>query len=92
MGFLGEKLILDYVHKNVKFCMQFFFVKFIFWHKLAAKKRIKNFFPQIFIFVYEKNAYHTIFIYENFMISIFLTEIKIMFLIVIMPFIIDILI
>ena len=45
-----------------------------------------------FFFVYEKNSYQTIFIYENFMISIFLTEIKIMFLNVNMPSIIDILI
>ena len=68
----------------------FFLVKFIFQHK--NKKWIKSFLPQIFNFVYEKNAYHTIFIYKNFMISNFLTKIKIMFLIVNMLSIIDILI
>ena len=62
-----------YKHQ-VRFCMQhFFFVKFLYEHKskFAARKRIINFIPQICVFIYEKKAYHTIFIYENYMLSIF---------------------
>ena len=75
--------------------MQIFFRKTYILPQMqicSQKKAIENFLRQIFIFVYEENAYHTIFIYENFMISIFLTEIEFMFLIVNMPSIIDILI
>ena len=93
-GFFGEKPILDYVitQKCQILHANFFFAKIFFSIKanLQPKKGLK-FFTSNFFFVYEKSAYHTIFIYENFMISIFLTEIKIMFLIVNMPSTIDIL-
>ena len=86
---------LRYKHKNSIFaCKNFFSFNLYFSKKckFATKKGIKNFLPKVFVFVYEKNADHTIFFYENFMISIFQTEIKILFLIVKMPSIIDIII
>ena len=57
-GFFGWETHpgLRYKLKKIKFCMQiFFFVKVIFQHrnKFVAIKGIKNFLPQIFIFVYE---------------------------------------
>ena len=93
--FFGEKPFLDYVitQKCQILHAKFFFAKLFFSTKanLQPKKGLKNFYLKL-IFVYQKNAYHKGFIYENFMISIFLTEIKIIILIVNMPSIIDILI
>ena len=75
LGFLGEKLILDYV-KNTKmsnFASKLIFRKIFILEQMqiCSQKGIKNFLSQVFVFVYEKNAYHTIFIHENFMISFF---------------------
>ena len=59
---------------------------------LQPKKGLKIFYLKLLFLFMKKNAYLTSFIYENFMISIFLTEMKIKFLIVKMPSIIDIII
>ena len=96
-GFLGEKLSLDYVinTKSQILPVKIFFRKiyFLAQKQVCNQKRDKKFFTSNFCFSFwEKNAYHTIFIYENFMINIFLTEFKIMFLIVKKPSIIDIII
>ena len=65
--FSDEELILVYVinTKMSNFACKFFIRKIyiLTQQQVCSQKRDKNFLPQIFIFVYEKNAYHTIFIY-----------------------------
>ena len=73
-GFLGKEPILDYVinTKNQTLRANFFCKFFILAQKQDCnQKREKNFLPEIFVFDYEKNAYHTTFIFENYMISLF---------------------
>ena len=47
--------------------------------KIATKKGMKFFLPQIGVFLLMKKCISYILIYENYVINIFLTKIKIMF-------------
>ena len=60
-GFLGEKLSLDYVinTKSQSLPVNIFFRKiyFLAQKQVATKKGIKNFLPQIFVFLFEKKMH-----------------------------------
>ena len=82
LDFLEEKLNLDYVINTKSQILQNFFPKSFYLSAKASlqpKKILKNFYLK-FKFLLIKKCISYNFHYENYMISIFLTKIKIMFL------------